>query len=74
MKFLIECANEFCFFWNNSPNERKNNDLKMCVFLFQSTDEKDKENSTYEVNNMKKDEPTTTNGVLNGIDDDKGFK
>jgi len=37
-----------------------------------SNDDKDKENSPFDTNGMKKDE-VTTNGGLNGIDEDKGF-
>lgn len=38
----------------------------------QTNDDKDKENSPFDTNGMKKDE--STNGGMNGIDDDKGFK
>lgn len=34
---------------------------------------KDKENSPFDTNGMKKDE-NSTNGGMHGIDDDKGFK
>lgn len=39
----------------------------------QSTDEKEKESSPFDTNGLKKDEPVS-NGGINGIDDDKGFK
>lgn len=41
-----------------------------------SNDDKEKSNSPFDQNGLKKDEQgNTTNGVvLNGIDDDKGFK
>lgn len=47
-------------------------------FAFQqSNDDKEKSNSPFDVNGMKKeDQVNSTNGVVvvNGIDDDKGFK
>lgn len=46
-------------------------------FLQQSNDDKEKSNSPFDVNGMKKeDQVNSTNGVVvvNGIDDDKGFK
>lgn len=46
-----------------------------CCFL-QSHDDKEKANSPFDTNGLKKDDQVTnTNGVVvNGIDDDKGFK
>lgn len=44
------------------------------LMLSQSNDNKDKENSPFDTNGLKKDESVSTNGGLNGIDDDKGFK
>ncbi|XP_061387987.1 maternal protein pumilio-like, partial [Musca vetustissima] len=39
-----------------------------------SHDDKEKANSPFDTNGLKKDDQvTTTNGVVNGIDDDKGF-
>lgn len=46
--------------------------------LCQTSDDKDKENSPFDTNGLKKEEVVVpgTNGVVmvNGIDDDKGFK
>lgn len=43
--------------------------------LLQSHDDKEKANSPFDTNGLKKDDQVTnTNGVVNGIDDDKGFK
>uniref|UniRef100_A0A1A9VN94 Uncharacterized protein n=2 Tax=Glossina TaxID=7393 RepID=A0A1A9VN94_GLOAU len=40
-----------------------------------SHDDKEKGNSPFDSNGLKKDDQVTgTNGVVNGIDDDKGFK
>ncbi|GBP06196.1 Maternal protein pumilio, partial [Eumeta japonica] len=37
-------------------------------------DDKEKANSPFDTNGLKKDDQvTTTNGIVNGIDDDKGF-
>lgn len=42
---------------------------------FQSHDDKEKANSPFDTNGLKKDDQVTnSNGVANGIDDDKGFK
>lgn len=46
----------------------------MVLMTTQSTDDKDKENSPFDTNGLKKDESVSTNGGMNGIDDDKGFK
>lgn len=50
--------------------------LSFCLFFvhIQTVDDKDKENSPFDTNGLKKDESVSTNGGLNGIDDDKGFK
>lgn len=56
--------------------------LRVCIFLtlslllLQSNDDKEKANSPFESNGIKKDDQgNATNGVaVNGIDDDKGFK
>lgn len=60
-------------------NNYKKNDSLFFIRLFfsmfpQSNDSKDKENSPFDTNGLKKDESVSTNGGLNGIDDDKGFK
>lgn len=44
----------------------------MTLLLFQS-DDKEKANSPFDSNGLKKDDQGQSNGV-NGIDDDKGFK
>lgn len=47
------------------------------IYHFQSNDDKEKANSPFESNGIKKDDQmNATNGVVavNGIDDDKGFK
>lgn len=50
----------------------------ICVSFYsiysQTVDDKDKENSPFDTNGLKKDESVSTNGGINGIDDDKGFK
>lgn len=48
----------------------------MHSLLLQSHDDKEKANSPFDTNGLKKDDQVTnTNGVVvNGIDDDKGFK
>lgn len=43
-------------------------------FIIQSNDDTDKQNSPFDTNGMKKDENSTNGVVMNGIDDDKGFK
>lgn len=44
-------------------------------FQLQSRDDKEKANSPFDTNGLKKDDQVTnSNGVVNGIDDDKGFK
>lgn len=56
----------------------KLNNLFICsnFLYFQSHDDKEKANSPFDTNGLKKeDQVTNTNGVVvNGIDDDKGFK
>lgn len=46
------------------------------LYIPQSNDDKEKANSPFESNGIKKDDQVNaTNGVaVNGIDDDKGFK
>lgn len=39
-----------------------------------SNDDKEKESSPFDTNGLKKDEQVSTNGGMNGMDDDKGFK
>lgn len=49
----------------------------MCVFELQTNEDKDKDNSPFDTNGLKKDDQVNvnTNGIVaNGIDDDKGFK
>lgn len=50
--------------------------MKTFLLPFQTSDDKDKANSPFESNGLKKEEVNSTNGVVivNGIDDDKGFK
>ena len=41
--------------------------------FLQTNDDKEKENSPFDTNGLKKDE-SVSNGGMNGMDDDKGFK
>lgn len=45
------------------------------ISFLQTNDDKDKDNSPFDTNGLKKDDQVNTNGIVaNGIDDDKGFK
>lgn len=51
--------------------------MPFVTYLLQTNDDNDKTNSPFDTNGLKKDDQVgvTTNGVMvNGIDDEKGFK